>query len=130
MERPEIKDKEVLKYVEYLEKSLRDFDPKKSVVKVYLTFKAYLDSLTEAVYTANQDTKKLMKDKNLRDMCDQYADNINKNTDTLISLEKKIEKSIDLTKEAELELEEKSAGILEDIIREEAEKKKKKENDF
>lgn len=129
MQRPSIKDKEVLKYVEYLEKQLDGYKSDRSVAKSYLAIKKFVDEMNEliiegdfqgdsddVILESDQEKQNTKKRKSLTDKLIErgfrYIDSIDEYNEKMEIMEKRVNPEI--IKEVKKE----AGSVLEDVLRE------------
>ena len=77
MERPEIKDKKVLAYVEFMEGRLSEFTADTTIAKSYLAKKRYVDENNRLMMDHNMTSKDLNdKDEKLHDRITKYMNDV------------------------------------------------------
>lgn len=115
MERPEIKDKHVLEYVEFIEKQLLNFQAETTIAESYIATKKFIDRVNRVVFNVEIDEKTITnKDDKVIDRASKFVDNILDYNDKLKKLEAMVNpKAIE---DAKSEMRE-SGGFLEEAIR-------------
>jgi hypothetical protein len=129
MERPEIKDKKVLEYVEDLERQLANFKSEKTIAKSYLGLKNIMDQMNEVMSgvkliieeidedgKSEEELKKLYKEQRKQqqylEKSLEISDRLKKYVTDLKDLEKQVNPDA-LQKEVQ-----KGAGVFEKVMKE------------
>lgn len=115
MERPEIKDKKVLEYVEDLERQLKNFQAETTIAKSYVASKRFIDGINQVVYAVQMDIRSISnKDDKVIDRASKFMDNILEYNEKLKKLEAMVNpKLIENASDEMID----SPGLLEEFVK-------------